>query len=274
MGRFANSKALAGASWNVLKADKELAVLPVLSFVATIPVVALFGGGIYVSMDRTTTAATSELSPTPLTYVIGAVGYLLLTFVVFFFTAALVSGALERFRGGNPSVGSALGGAGKRIGPIFAWAMLAGTVGLLLQALEERLGVLGQIAVRLVGMAWQIVTWLAIPVIVDQGTGPFASLRESASLFRRTWGENLISQAGLGIIALLVMLPGLLIGGAVAVALPFVGIPLIVVWAVVVSIVFTALNGILRTAIYLFATGQEVPGFSHATLQGTFRLKS
>lgn len=274
MGRFANSKALAGASWTVLKTDRSLLAIPIISAVVTLLVIAAFGGTALLTLDRASTAAAeATYDPTPFTYAVGVVGYLVVTFVITFFTAAIVAGALDRFRGETPTVSTALAGAGRRAVPILWWSLVVGTVGLLLQVLEERLGFLGQVVVRLVGMAWQVVTWLAIPLIVDRGTGPMTSLRTSAGLFKRTWGENLITQAGLSLIAVLVALPGILLGGALALAVPVLGIAIAAVWVAGVAIVFAALGGILRTAVYLYASDQPVPGFDEATLAAAFRQR-
>jgi len=274
MGRFANSLDLAKQSWGVLVSDKELAVIPVVSFIGATAVTGVFGGAAYFSLDTTKTAAgAEEMAATPVTYAVGVVGYLAVTFVVTFFAAALVAGALERFRGGDPSVSSSLSVAGSRIGPIFLWSMLTGTVGLVLQAIEQRAGFIGVIVTRAVGMAWQIVTWLAVPVIVDQGTGPFVSLKASAGLFKKTWGENLISQAGIGLVGFLAMLPGIVVGIALIAVLPVLGVVVLVLWVALVSTIVAALNGILRTAVYLFATGQQVPQFRTESLAGAFRTK-
>lgn len=272
VGRFANSLELTKASWGVLKADKELATIPVVSFVVSGAVTLLVAGSMWFTLDvqTATTAGSDEYSPTPITYAVGFVGYLLITFVVTFFTGALVSGALQRFRGTDPTLASSFEAASKHLVPLFWWSMLSGTVGYLLQLLEQRAGFIGQLVVRAVGMAWQVVTWLAIPVIVDQGTGPIDSLKQSAGLFRKTWGENLIAQAGLGIIGMLVMLPGIVLGVALMAALPILGVVVLVVWIAAVSVVISSLNGILRTAVYLYATGQQVPQFPTAALAGAF----
>lgn len=274
MGRFGRSVEMFKASWGVLRADKELAVIPVVSFVCSAAAVALAGGAAWFTVDvTTTTAGQDNLNPTPLTYVVGFVGYVLVTFVVTYFAGAIVSAALERFRGGDPTLGSALGGASARLVPLFWWSVLAGTLGFVLQALEERAGPLASLVLRGIGLAWRVVTWLAVPVIIDQGLGPFDSLKTSAGLFKQTWGENLIVQGGLGLVNLVVMLPGIVLFTVLSVAVPLLGIPLLVVWIVAVAIVFATLNGILRTAVYLYASGQQAPGFAPELLAGAFGPK-
>jgi len=277
MRRFSNSWAMVKASWRVLQSDKELMAIPVMSFFATVAVALLCGGGLFLSLAHNTvvTAGQSEYSPTPLTYVVGVVGYLLITFVVTFFAAALVAGARERLLGGNPTLGSAFAVATSRLGAIFLWSLLTGTVGLILNAIQQRSGLLGQIVVRAVGMAWQIVTWLAVPVIVVEGTGPITSLKRSAHLFRQTWGENLIGQVGFGLVGFLFMAPGLLVAGILTALVPLLGIAIGVIWIAVVSVVLSTLSGIFRTALYHFAAGEPVPPeFGQAELAAAFRTRT
>jgi hypothetical protein len=286
MGRFNTSLALAKASWAVLKQDKQLAVIPVVSFFATIITAAAFGGVGYLTLTNKpatastgrlftdSSAGTTTLAPTPVTYVVGVVGYLAITFVVTFFAAALVSGAYERLTGGDPTLGSSFSRASKRLPQIFLWSMLAGTIGLLMSMLEERLGVIGSILVRGLDLAWRVVTWLAVPVIVAEGTGPIDSLKRSAKLFKQTWGENLIGQAGLGVVGLVVALPGVIVGIAIATLVPVAGIAIVVAWIIITSTIMAALNGIFRTALYLFAAGQPVAWFDQETMANAFRPKS
>jgi hypothetical protein len=287
MGRFANSIELAKSSWSVLTAEKELLVIPVASFVATSIVVALSGGAMYLTVDQTTvvgTARTSgaardltvgatELTPTALTYVVGVVAYIAITFVVTYFAAALVAGAWEKLNGGSPSLGSSFGAATKRIGPIAGWALLSGTIGLVIQSLEERLGILGQLVGSALGMAWRIVTWLAIPVIVVEGTGPWPSLKRSASLFKQTWGENLIAAGGFGLLGFLVILIGMAISALLFAAVPIAGVILFVVWIAVASTILATLNGIYRTALYGYASGHQVQWFDQSQLAAAFTPK-
>jgi hypothetical protein len=276
MRRLSNSWAMAKASWRVLQSDKELMAIPVMSFFATLAVAVLSGGAVFFSLahHRVIEPGDSAYSATPMTYVVGAICYLLITFVVTFFAAALVAGARERLLGGNPTLGSAFAVAYDRLGPIFLWSMLAGTVGLILNTIQNRAGFLGQIIVRAIGMAWQIVTWLAVPVIVVEGTGPITSLKRSAGLFKQTWGENLIGQVGFGLIGTLAMLPGLALAFVVASAIPVAGIVLGVAWVAVVSVVTATLSGIFRTALYHFAVGEPVPPeFGQADLAGAFTTR-
>jgi hypothetical protein len=273
VSRISNSLAVAGASWRVLQSDKELMVIPVLSFVATLSVALLSGGAVWFSLRQVVEAdGSTSLGPTPLTWVVGAVAYLLITFVVTFFAAALVAGARERLMGGQPTLSSAFSTASARLPEIFLWSLLTGTIGLVLSFIENRGGLVVRLVSRLIGMTWRIVTWLAVPVIVAEGTGPVTSLKRSAGLFRQTWGENLAGQVGFGLVGLLAMLPGLVIAGLLMVNLPVAGIVVGFLWVAGVSVVLSTMSGIFRTVLYQFASGGPLPPeFDHATLAAAFR---
>jgi len=276
MGRISNSFAMAGASWRVLQSDRELFAIPVMSMVSTAATALLGGGAIYFSLDRDVVHAdgTTGMSATPFTYVVGVAAYLLITFVVTFFAAALVAGARERLMGGRPTLGSAFTTASTRLPEIVLWSLLTGTVGLVLNLIRNRAGIVGQIGARLVGMTWEVVTWLAVPVIVAEGTGPIESLRRSAGLFRHTWGENLAGQIGFGVIGLVAGVPGIVISGLLMVTMPAVGIVVGVLWVVVTSVVISAMTGIFRTVLYQYASGAPIPDeFTHTDLAAAFHTR-
>jgi hypothetical protein len=123
-------------------------------------------------------------------------------------------------------------------------------------------------------MAWSVVTFLVLPVLVFEGLGPIAAVKRSAALFKGTWGENLMTNAGIGLIGLFAIIGGALplmlflaIGGPVAI----LGIGLFVLWVVTVMLVSSTLTGIFQTALYRYATGAPVPGFEPGQLEGSFR---
>ena len=145
-------------------------------------------------------------------------------------------------------------------------------MGLILNAVENRGGLLVRLVVRAIGMSWRIVTWLTVPVIVAEGTGPVASLKRSAGLFRQTWGENLVGQIGFGVIGLVAVAPGLLIAVLLMVTLPVAGIVVGLLWVAAVSVVISTMSGIFRTVLYQFAAGGDLPAeFDPATLGSVFR---
>jgi hypothetical protein len=276
MSKFSNSMDLAKASWNVLKQDKELAAIPVAS-AATCGVVALlFGGAAFLTVDHVVNPAPgqNEWNATPLTWAVGVVGLFVLGMIAQFFAGVLVAGANERLEGGDPTLGSAFRRATTRSSSILGWAVVNSTVGLVLSFIRERAGFLGAVVTSFIGAAWNVVTWLALPIIIVEGIGPLAAIKRSVQLLKQTWGENLIAQLGLGLVGLVAMLPGLVVFGVVSVVIPLLGIPLLFLYIAVVASIMAALGSIYRTALYRYAVGLPAGGaFTEQALAGAFRTK-
>jgi hypothetical protein len=271
MGRIGRTIELAKSSWRVLKADKELLLLPVMSFIATIVVAVSFLAPLLVNFDETTVE-----DPGTAGYVLMFAAYLVLSFITIFFNAALVHAANERLEGGDPTIGSALRGAAARLGGIFQWSLVSATVSIILRAVQERGGLLGRIAGSIAGIAWSLVTFLVIPVLVIERVSVGDAIRRSGSLFKRTWGENVAAQIGFGLLGFVAMIPAALVialGVAAGSAVAVLAVAVAVVWILGVVMTLTALNGIFQTALYRFAAGLDTGAFGTGPLQQAFAPK-
>ena len=258
--------ALAKASWEVLKADKELMLLSVISTAAAVITVATF----FVPLLAVDAGGASLLVLVAL--------YFVLAYITIFFNSALISAARERLEGGDPTVGSALRGAASRAGRILPWALISAVVSMILKTIKKPTGFLGRIALRKVGLAWSVVTFLVLPIIVIEGMGAIEAIKRSLNLLRSTWGENLGAQVGFRIIGFLAILPGLvLIALGVAVGgpatMPLIGVS--VLWMALVAVVMSALSGIFQAALYHFAAEGEAPSgyFDSQILTDAFRTR-
>jgi hypothetical protein len=282
--RFERSCRLIGASWDVLRSDRELLILPVLSAVATIFVVATFGIAAFAAGEFDGVQAGRPLgAPDASLYAWCFAFYVVQYGVVIFFNTALVGAALDRLDGGNPTLGSALALAYRRLGTILGYAVISATVGVLLRAISERLGFIGRLLGLGLGLAWTITTFLVVPVLAAEGIGPVAAIEKSAALLRRRWGENLIGSAGISLVMsvamAIVMVVG--IGGgilsldrgetATAMLLFAASIPL----CLAIMLVAAALSAVYQAAVYYYAVAGEPPrGFDRDLLRSAFGQKS
>ena len=276
MGRMANTWRLTKTSWSLLKKDRELLWLPVLSMltILAIVIVAAVVGFVTGSFDTGDDAQGLSGSAA----VLGLVFVFLATATVVYFEGALVAGAHERMTGGDPTVRSALSKAASRLPSLLGWALITMTVGLLLRFLRERLGWLGQLLTFIAEAAWGVATYLVVPAIIIDDFRSFAGVKQSMSLVRRTWGENLIAQAGFGLLGFVLALPIILVAGLIAVLVPgvgaIVGIVLGVVGVLTVSVVIGALGLYFKTALYEYATdGVAHGGYDIDQMQASFRTK-
>ena len=281
-----------GRSWqlfkiclHVLGADKELIFFPVFSTIGLVFVTLTFFGitfGIG-SFERLEDGAYSAID------LIAVFGFYVASyFVIIFFNSALVFAAHERLEGGDPNIRSGLAGASKRIVTIFMWAVVAATVGLILQILSSQarerggiMGIVGQIIISLIGAAWSLITFFVVPLIVIEHRGLIDSLKTSLSLLRRTWGEQVVGNFGLGIMQLLASLLVLGIAALLFLVLSLLGTAGIVAAIVIgvllfagVQLVFATLSGIYKAALYNYAADGQVPTlFPDDTIRGAFRQR-
>ncbi len=282
MSRFSRSIELFKSSWAVIRSDTELLVLPAMSAVVSVFVMATFAAPAFFSMTESTTvdavtgATTESLQPTLITYVVAALFYFVSAFVVVFFNAALIHGANQRFEGGNPTLKSALSGAWSRKGLIAQWAAVSATVSLIIRQIQENAGIFGKILGGLLGFAWGVVTYLVLPTLVIEGVSVKDGFKRSGETIKQTWGENVMGQGGIGLLGFLMVLPGLALvvaGLLLGQAMSAVGIALIVigVLAVLAAILLSSgLSVVYQTALYRFATGRAVPGFDPAVLRAAY----
>ena len=264
MERVRRGFRLARASFEVLKADRGLLLLPLLSFVAIAIVAAVYAGGVWA-----VTGFGRGMSPA---WIIPL--YFIASFIAIFSNAAVVATANLQLQGGTPTLGDGIHIAATRLNKLLGWSLITTTVGLIVRALEQRGGIFGRLIWSLVGMAWSVVTFLVVPVLLFEDLSVTDSVKRSGHLFRDKWGEQVI---GNGTIGLAVLLVGLV--AAVPVALlyalsPIVGIAVGVVCYGALAAVSAALSGIFNAALYRYATTGSAGGaFSIDDLQGSFRTR-
>lgn len=280
MGRFARSWDLFKTSLKVVRQDKELLWMPVLSGLASIVSVAAVAGIGFTSgiwPETQMADGSTNIPGIALAFVL----YILLAFVALFFNAAVVAGANERLGGGDPTLGSCLRAASRKAGKLFLWSIVVATVNVILQAIRERSGTLGRIMASFAGVAWNLATFFMIPVLMFESEGIGSSVKRSGNLFKQTWGETVIGQGGLGLAGGIVMILTLVIGflalallSTLGVVGVIVGVAVLVLALVAMAALFSVLEGVYKTAVYRYATTQQVaPGFTQGQLGGAFAPK-
>jgi hypothetical protein len=276
VSRFRLGWALSGDCWRTLRSNRGLVLFPLSGAVALLVVVApLAGPGAWLA-DRGDSVPGVALI---------AAGIYAAAFITTFFGVALAAAADRALRGKPGGLGYGFGVARTRLRAIAGWALLTATVSLVIRALESR-GEIAQIIGRLFGGAWSLVTFLALPVVAEEGLGPIAALKRSAGLFRERWGGQLGGMASIGIkvlvfgtlpsIGLVVAGVAILSGsgsaglgaGAILVALGVAGFG-------ISMLVGSALRQVFAVALYRYAVdGQALGGFSTEALDSSVARRS
>lgn len=279
--RFSNSWALAKSSWQVLRNDKQLLVFPIISGIGCILVLISFAVPFLANPALLGFLDNDKGGhPPPWVYVVAFAYYFCNYFVIVFCNAALISCTIIRFNGGEPTVGDGFRAAMSRLPQIAAWAAVSATVGLALKAVENVNEKVGRFISALLGTAWTVITYFVVPVLVVEKVGPFQAITRSLSILKKTWGEALIGQWGIGLFMFVLLLPAIvlvILGAIVAskvLAVGFAIMALAAVYFVIWMAIGSAMHGIYIGALYQFAAYDKVPeGFSSEAMEGAFGRK-
>ena len=286
--KIENSWKLAKECWRILMLDKEMLMFPVLSTLTTIVVFALIAYPIWASgyfvqpevvhIDTNQIFSLSVfLKYALLTIVPTYIIYVIITF----FNSGLITCAFIRLCGDDPILADGFHVAWKRLPQILTWSILAGSIGLLLRLIKGKNNILQSMLSGLLGLGWRIASFFAIPVIVAEEKGAIDALKRSGELIKKNWGEALTLEVGLSVLGIPAAIPTLLMIGLAAYtssfspALSMTLIVLAVVYTFIVSLVFSTLDAIAKAALYMFASGDQMPeNFNNEILETVFKRKN
>lgn len=277
ISRISNSWELVKASASVLRADKELIVFPIISSIGVLLVTLSFAlpfllSGLFDSMI----SGESRI----LGYIVLFLFYLVQYFVIIFFNTALVSAAIMRLEGGDPTLQDGFRTAWNRLGTIFGYALISATVGLILRTLAERSNALGRLVISLVGLAWNLATFLAVPVLVVEDVGPIEAVKRSALLLKKSWGEQIVGNISISLIFGMLTFAVILVSILLSVLAVAADVPALIAVILVLSIpaliilglLSSTLSGIFSAAVYQYTIGgQSSQFFPDDLIAGSFR---
>ena len=266
-------------SWNlfieslsVLRRDRRLLWFPVLSTTATLLVSASLLLPIYGTAGLIRPVGHDAPRRTdPTDFAVGFAFCFLNYFVTIFFNAALVAD-VERFLDGeSATVLDGLRVAFQRLGKIAYWALLATTVAMLLSLVRRRAGPAGKVAAGVASVAWSLVTYFVVPVIVIENRPVWDAVDRSTTLCRQGWGEAATAGAGFGLIWLPFTLPAM---GLLYVGLSIhsmVPVTVAVVYVLLLATIASTTKGIFTAALYRYAAHAQGPNwFSSSLLEDAF----
>lgn len=250
---------MARRSGRVLRAHPKLLVFPLIGGLSGIAfIVTLFGSLLLTD---------SVQDPGLVLYGALFVAYLVETFVASFFTAALVAATRTVFHGEEPSIRGSLTAAWQRKLPLFAWSLVAALVGVLIRLIESEDNLVAQVLAGVFAVAWSVMTYFVVPVIVFRNPSVTEMFSESASTFKDMWGESIGAMATIDIFSFLFALVGLRLGVLTFVVTGGTSIQLLATVLIGGSafvfglLLGKALSGVDKTALYVYATERTAPEF-------------
>lgn len=256
MGYWSRTFAMLRLSTGLLRRHGRLAMFPVLAALAMLIVAAAFLTPAILTAQRDGIGSGS--------IILTVACYLTIAMVSTSFRAALITQADVALRGGRPRVGAGFAAAGKRWGKLLAWSTFSATGSVLIGLLDSSVEVAGALFRGVAGLAWRVLNYLFIPILVLEDTRIRDTPKRAGELLRRTWGENLSGQVGLELLTVLLGIGGLaaILGTGAAIgglATLYVCSGLSGAWIVVVGVFASTLSGIYQTVLYRYAADGAVP---------------
>jgi hypothetical protein len=263
---------LAKQSWGVLRDHPKLAWFPIIAIFGAVAAL-VFDAALFVLVLLGDAVITSQFGHNRGASGAGAVA-IVLVILVATYLAAVVSSLCRAaliFETNtvlvNPnaqvSVANGFGGAFRRLPALLGWSVIQAVVGSVVSFVKDESSFLG----GLVDLAWNVVSFLALPFLVLDGRGPIESLKLSSATLKERWGDNLKLNLGLS---------GALVAGVIVIGLPAGGMMWLgekAGWPILVSIaaiaglicfavfglVVSTLTSILRTAFYRSVMDSQIP---------------
>lgn len=251
-----NTFELLKQSYQVLMHDKELTLLLVFPAVKALIIVGVVGSIIYFTNMY-------EDENLPAAIAIGLVAVYIIAVIFVFYNVAIVAGALERLRGGDPTVGSSIRAARKRLGAIILWATIVFIVGLIISSLQNARNkdgspnIINQIIGSILGAAWELLTFLVEPVLISENKGVFSSMKRSMQILKETWGAQVGLNFSVSILYFLVLLAGAGFGALFWLIHPVAGVVMGLVVSLPLILFIETLSSITKAVVYNYATGGE-----------------
>ncbi len=254
--RLSNGWKIGKMSLKTIHDHPSLMLFPVVSGISLILVTLSFFGGGYLLFGGSITELGDEVTISTsldmMSYLAIFAFYILNYFVIVFFNVGLVHCARKILNGKETSVGEGINFALSRISTIFAWSVLAATVGMILKTIQERAGAIGGMITGLIGMVWGIATFFVVPVLAFEEVTPIQAVKRSASIIKEKWGESLGANFSFGLFSILgfflVVLPtGFIFGAALH---PVAGIIMGIILFLILQTVVSAASMIFLTAAY------------------------
>jgi hypothetical protein len=243
-GRLSRSWRLTKLAWGVIRRDRTLLTLAVLTGVATI---ALTGGYLWCAGLYDDAGSRSQWALLPWL----AVFIWPMTFVATFTgTALAAAGAAALGDGPALTLSQALRVPVRRIRAVLGWSLLSAGVGLVLQGLVERIPFGGRVLAWFAGVAWELATIFAVPLLVLEHAGPLRAARRSGELVRERWGEAL---GGTVSIAFWAAIPSAIGGGLIGAGIATTNATARAVLVGSALVVFAVVGGLTAATRELFS---------------------
>jgi len=277
-GIFSQTRQLLKESWNVLKGNKKLLLIPIVPIVLGIVFV---GIGLYFFVSALRTGDLESW----LVILVFSLSVLLLIFILgIFFNIVLFSCVDDLFKGREISFKRGFLIAVKNLRKVIGWSIISTAAHTTFS--EASKGVATKVTVEAGRAAWQTMTTFVVPVMIFEQKTVTEAVSRSIYLFTKTWGPTVIGRFSIGLVFFVKVAVsfgvGFLLSWVYLEFLPFNSLtPVVIIWSIliayiiIVGIITSVLGGIFNVALYHYAsTGQIPASFSERTIKNAHSSES
>lgn len=275
---FSQTKQLLKQSWDVLKGDKNLLLIPI------IPILLATGFVIIALYFFLSTLKAERLETSLLILLFSLIALLVIFTLGTFFNIVLFSCVNDRFNGREISLKKGFSVAIKNFKKVIAWAAI--NTGAYTAFSEVSRGTGVKITTEAGRVTWKMATTFVVPVMIFEDKRITEAVARSVYLFTKTWGQTVVGRFSLGLFLFINALVSAGLGFILTYSyLEFLAfqtlVPIAILWAlliayvILVGLVTSVLGGIFKIALYHYAsTGQIPSGFSEGTIKNAYSAYS
>lgn len=269
-GRLSNGWELGKHSLSVVWSDKSLTLFPLVSGVAWLGMIAAYYFGIGPEQMQNWLKIYNDTEEIPKAAIAAAFAlYFSLSFVIVYFNVALMGAVGLSLDGKDTNLWDGIKVANSHLPSILLWSVISGSVGLILNAIENsEKG--GEFIRSILGTIWSVITYFVIPVMIFERKNAFSSIGGSINVMKNSWGENVAAQFSIGLYTFLFCLPVILLFFLMNIISPFILIAIAVVYIAAVTLISQTAKSVLIVVLYRYATGQQSKGFDSQSLDNAF----
>lgn len=265
--KLSTSYHLVKVSFQYIKQDGELLIYSILSLLASLAIFATFTGVGFIYLDElealTSNTQGNETTTNILLYTAIFIYYLVFSFITFFFNTAIITSVQRRINGHDNKLWDGLRDSMKYVKQIFIWSLINALVSTILNFIQNSFNensIIGKVIVGLVGGVWNVLTFFSFPLMILNGVWAKDAIKESGSLFKKTWGERAIIHVGVGLLFFFFFLALIILVGFIIFSWLFItGLVILILGALSLIILSSTCNVIIKTILLHYATHGSLP---------------
>ncbi len=282
-GRIARGLRLVRTGFTIAKDEPGLIAVPIIGCIVQLLIIgagtivlwpALHPSSQTTSLPSNGTASSVHLSAEQWV-VVALIGFVTM-FVSVIAHATMISRVMARFHGQRITNGVAFKAVMSKSPQLLAWSVIDRVVLSVLRSIGRR-GILGAIVRMLLQSGWLLASFFVVPVVLFENLGAFAAIKRSASLCRQQWGENIVGNSAIAIIAVLAIIVDVVISIVLGAVFAPLGVVVGVLGLIAILLVVTVASSAFNAALYWYAVTRQSPDpwqYSADDLQSAYRPAS